>query len=133
MRGRTATTRWSVVLDSTDANALAAFYLRLLDWKVRSEEPGWVTIEPGDGPGYISFQTNDTYVPPTWPADPGQQQMQLHIDIEVRDLDAAVEDAVAAGARQADFQPQNDVRVMLDPAGHPFCLWLNPNEPALTG
>jgi hypothetical protein len=24
----------------------------------------------------------------------------------------------------AQFQPQNDVRVCLDPAGHPFCLWV---------
>jgi hypothetical protein len=23
----------------------------------------------------------------------------------------------------ADHQPQDDVRVMLDPAGHPFCLY----------
>ena len=41
------------------------------------------------------------------------------------DLDAAVSDAVAAGARLAEFQPQDDVRVLLDPAGHPFCLWLD--------
>jgi len=24
----------------------------------------------------------------------------------------------------ADFQPHDDVRVYLDPAGHPFCLWV---------
>ena len=28
-------------------------------------------------------------------------------------------------ATVADFQPQDDVRVMLDPAGHPFCLYLD--------
>jgi hypothetical protein len=32
--------------------------------------------------------------------------------------------AVEAGARVARFQPQDDVRVLLDPAGHPFCLWV---------
>jgi hypothetical protein len=32
--------------------------------------------------------------------------------------------AVAAGAVLADYQPQDDVRVYLDPAGHPFCLAL---------
>jgi hypothetical protein len=32
--------------------------------------------------------------------------------------------AVAAGATMAKFQPQDDVRVHLDPAGHPFCLFL---------
>ena len=28
-----------------------------------------------------------------------------------------------SGARPAELQPQADVRVMLDPAGHPFCLF----------
>jgi hypothetical protein len=32
--------------------------------------------------------------------------------------------AVAQGATLAGFQPQEDVRVFLDPAGHPFCLYL---------
>jgi hypothetical protein len=40
----------------------------------------------------------------------------------VKDLDAAIADAVALGARVAEFQPQDNVRVLLDPAGRPFCL-----------
>ena len=51
--------------------------------------------------------------------------MMLHLDLEVPDLPAAVAGAVRAGAREADFQPQEDVRVMLDPAGHPFCLYID--------
>ena len=47
----------------------------------------------------------------------------MHLDIEVDDLDAAGARAVAAGATLAAFQPQDDVRVYLDPAGHPFCLF----------
>jgi hypothetical protein len=31
--------------------------------------------------------------------------------------------AQSPGAQVAGFQPQDDVRVMLDPAGHPFCLY----------
>ena len=50
--------------------------------------------------------------------------MQLHLDIEVDDLDAAVALAAEAGATVAGFQPQDGVRVCLDPAGHPFCLFL---------
>jgi hypothetical protein len=49
--------------------------------------------------------------------------MQMHIEVEVDDLSAAVEHAVELGATEAEFQPQDDVRVMLDPAGHPFCLY----------
>jgi hypothetical protein len=47
----------------------------------------------------------------------------MHLDIEVDDLEAAGAHAVAVGATLADYQPQDDVRVYLDPAGHPFCLW----------
>jgi hypothetical protein len=48
--------------------------------------------------------------------------MMLHLDIGVRDLAAAVEDAVKLGAALPSHQPQEHVRVLLDPAGHPFCL-----------
>jgi hypothetical protein len=129
MRGRTSSTRWSAVLDSADAQLLARFYLDLLGWRVRSEERHWVTIEPDGGSGYLAFQTNEAYVPPVWPAGPGDQQMQFHLDFEVRDLGGAVEDALELGARLADFQPQEDVRTLIDPAGHVFDLWLNPAEP----
>ena len=49
----------------------------------------------------------------------------LHFEIKVDDLDAAVAHAVELGARVAEHQPQPRVRVMLDPAGHPFCLYLD--------
>ncbi len=114
-----------IVLDSADAQHLAAFYRRLLGWTVEQDEPDWVKLgAPGDGPG-LSFQTEAAYVRPTWPAGPGDQQMMLHLDIEVDDLDAAGAHAVAAGAVLAEYQPQDDVRVYLDPAGHPFCLFLS--------
>jgi hypothetical protein len=50
--------------------------------------------------------------------------MMVHLDIKVDDLDQAVAWATEAGATLADFQPQNHVRVCLDPAGHPFCLFI---------
>ena len=49
----------------------------------------------------------------------------LHFEIQVDDLEGAVEHAVSLGARVADYQPQANVRVLLDPAGHPFCLFLD--------
>ena len=115
-----------IVFGAPDARTLAEFYHELLGWPFRMNEPGWVTLRPpGDGPG-LSFQTEDAYVRPVWPGGPGDQQMQVHLDIEVNDLDEAGTHAVAAGATLAEFQPQADVRVYLDPAGHPFCLWIQP-------
>lgn len=63
------------------------------------------------------------YTPPVWPGMADAPQMMAHLDIAVDDLDAAVDYACSLGATQADHQPQDDVRVMLDPAGHPFCLF----------
>jgi hypothetical protein len=50
--------------------------------------------------------------------------MMMHLEIQVDDLETAGEHARECGAILADFQPQEDVRVYLDPAGHPFCLWV---------
>jgi catechol 2,3-dioxygenase-like lactoylglutathione lyase family enzyme len=122
--GRPPMTLSGVVLDAPDARELAAFYRRLLGWEVEQDEPGWVKLRaPGGGPG-LSFQTEKAYARPTWPAGPGDQQMMVHLDIAVDDLEAAGAHAVAAGATLAEYQPQDDVRVHLDPAGHPFCLFL---------
>ena len=113
-----------VVLDSPDAPTLAAFYRRILGWTVEREEPDWVKLSPPDGGAGLSFQTEGAYVRPTWPAGPGDQQMMVHLDIKVDDLEAAGAHVLAAGATLAEYQPQDDVRVYLDPAGHPFCLWV---------
>ena len=51
--------------------------------------------------------------------------MMMHLDVEVDDLPSAVDHALAIGATLAEFQPQDDVRVLLDPAGHPFCLFVH--------
>ena len=113
-----------VVLGAPDAGELATFYEHLLGWKRTWDQPGWVMLaHPGDGPA-LSFQTEPDHVPPTWPSQPGEQQMQVHLDIEVDDLDDAGSRALANGAHLAGYQAQRDVRVYLDPAGHPFCLWV---------
>jgi hypothetical protein len=114
----------ATVLDSPDAQKLADFYARLLGWTAGANEPGWVTLRPPGGGAGLSFQTETAYARPAWPTGPGHQQMMSHLDIEVDDLDAASMHAVAAGAVLADYQPQQHVRVCLDPAGHPFCLWV---------
>lgn len=124
----TQTPRFSlatVVLDCPDAHILANFYLELLGWEVKWSEPQWVLIRPPEGGTCLSFQSEADYLSPVWPERPGEQQKMLHLDIRVDDLDEAGTHAIAAGATLAGFQPQDDVRVYLDPAGHPFCLFIN--------
>ena len=61
------------------------------------------------------------YVAPTWPSN--DVPKQLHLDLAVTDLDVAVAEAERLGALPATVQPAPDRwRVLLDPAGHPFCL-----------
>jgi len=114
----------AVVLDAPDASELADFYRRLLGWEIKVDEGDWVMLRRPDDGTSLSFQTEEFYVRPVWPGAQGDQLMMLHLDIEVDDLDEAGAHAVAQGAILAAFQPQDDVRVYLDPAGHPFCLWV---------
>src|SRR4051794_30517130 len=124
VRGRTNGNYWGVVLETPDAPALARFYADLLDWKVAKSEADWATVGPPDGVAYLACQTSPTYQRPTWPAVDREQQMMMHLDIGVTELEPAIEDALALGATLARYQPQDDVRVLLDPDGHPFCLYL---------
>ncbi len=117
----------STVLGASDPRALADFYRALLpDWETLVDLPQWVKIKPPGGGHGLAFQLEEHHLEPTWPAGPGDQQMQAHLDIGASDLAAGIEYAEARGARLAAYQPQDDVRVMLDPAGHPFCLFQLP-------
>ena len=114
----------TVVLDCPDAHALAEFYSRLLGWEVTLREPDWVLLRCPTGGTGLSFQSEAWYRPPVWPEEPGEQTKMLHLDFLVDDLDAAGAHALEAGAVLARYQPQDDVRVYFDPAGHPFCLFV---------
>ncbi|GIE96698.1 VOC family protein [Paractinoplanes rishiriensis] len=117
---------WGVTLDAPDALELARFYARLLDWQLFPGGPNNASVAPSPDAGYnLGFQTEPHYTRPVWPATPGHPQMSMHLEIEVDDLPTAVAHALSTGAELATHQPQENVRVMLDPAGHPFCLYLD--------
>lgn len=111
------------MLSAADARVLAAFYERLLGWPRVVDEPGWVILRSDENSQALSFHTDDEYRPPTWPSVHGEQIVMAHLDIATDDVDAAVAHALACGATLAVHQPQEGVRVMLDPDGHPFCLF----------
>jgi len=111
----------SVVIDCPDPEALAKFYAALLDWKIEAND-GWIDVRADYGQ-CISFQPVEGYTPPAWPDQKVPQQM--HLDLNVADLDAGEAAVLELGATKAEHQPGTTFRVFLDPAGHPFCLCLN--------
>jgi catechol 2,3-dioxygenase-like lactoylglutathione lyase family enzyme len=130
MRG-TAGARWvSLAIDCADATPVARFYERLLGFEVRATDPpDWIQLAHPEGGVRLNIQGEAWYEPPTWPEQPGAQTKMMHFEIEVDDLEAAIAEVLDAGGREAPWQPpdrdQRRIRVMLDPAGHPFCLFLH--------
>jgi catechol 2,3-dioxygenase-like lactoylglutathione lyase family enzyme len=132
----------TVNLDCDDALAMARFYGGVLGWEPTDVEPDWVLMrDPQDGTG-LSFQQTEDYVRPTWPEEPGRQQKMIHLDLRVtpagadaegqyseQDGQAALAEAVklalSVGGTLAEPQGREDLRVILDPAGHPLCLFLH--------
>lgn len=124
----------SVTIGTSQPVQLAQFYATLLGWPVtrsygpRPGEPegdGWAQVAPPPhvtGPR-LNFEFERQFQRPVWPSRDGEQTASQHLDIHVDDLDAAVAWAESCGARLAGFQPQERVRVMVDPDGHPFCLY----------
>jgi catechol 2,3-dioxygenase-like lactoylglutathione lyase family enzyme len=125
MLARTDGMWWGVAIEAPDPGALAAFYSRLLGWPIGHEEPGTAIVAPPQGSIYLVFQEAKDFRRPVWPPEDGRQRPMMHVDFQVGDLDVAVAEALALGATVADHQPQEKVRVLFDPAGHPFCLCLD--------
>jgi hypothetical protein len=116
---------WGASIEAPDSAALALFYSDLVGWPVVHQEPGTSILAAPQGALYVVFHQVDDYVRPVWPPADGQQRPMMHLDFQVGDLDSAVAEAIELGATPASRQPQPNVRVLLDPAGHPFCLCLD--------
>lgn len=103
-----------ISLDCPHPQRLADFYRRLLGGRQLWAKDSSVGIEvPG---AVLVAQQVDGYVPPAWPGT-----SIVHLDLTADDLGAAAERAVALGATLPEqWDPR--WRVLLDPAGHPFCL-----------
>ena len=130
-----------VVLDGTDARGLAEFYRKLfgLEYRPGDEPPAagepdergrdWLVLHNPHGGPQLAFQQVDALTPTTWPDN--KVPMQLHLDTKVdsvAELDAQHDRALALGAamlydRSAD--PDEPLRVYADPAGHPFCIFVD--------
>jgi hypothetical protein len=127
----TTAIRWvGVAIDCADAGPVARFYERLLGFEMGVfEPPHWARLWDPAGGVHLNIQGEPWYRPPTWREQMGEQPKMFHFDVEVEDLEAAVDAAVDAGGTEAPWQQPPDrrperIRIMLDPAGHPLCLCL---------
>lgn len=116
----------SVVIDSNNALELSTFYEQLLGWerKVYDHRDNgiWITLRnKEESTTRLVFQEVKDYKRPTWPIDKDKQQQMMHLDFYSDDVEASVKHALKCGAKLADYQ-SGDWKVLIDPAGHPFCI-----------
>lgn len=121
--------RWvGLALDCAEAPPMARFYEGLLGFEVHDLGPRWAQLFDPAGGVHLNIQGEDWYQPPTWPEVPGELTKMMHFEVQVDDLPAAVALALELGGTEAPWQPPNRnpdrLRIMLDPAGHPLCLFL---------
>lgn len=110
----------AVTFDCPDPAELARFYSEILGLPVVFAADHFVLLGQ-EGAAGLGFNRSADYRGPTWP-DPTQEK-QAHIELGVDDLDAGETRLLALGAVKPEFQPDPDRwRVLLDPAGHPFCI-----------
>ncbi len=88
----------------------------------------WARIPGPDSDIHVLVQAEPWYEPPAWPEQPTTRQTKMmHFEVRVEDVPDSVAFAVSCGATESTYQPHDRnpdrSRVMLDPAGHPFCLW----------
>ena len=106
-----------VNLDAAQTKPMADFWSAVLGWPVVYLDEDYAMLT---GPSHaLGIGALPDYQPPAWPND---GRKQYHFDLAVEDVDAAADRFVALGAERPAEQPGETWVVLLDPAGHPFCL-----------
>lgn len=109
-----------VTLDVAEVAPSAAFWSSLLGWDVTASSEDYAMLAGPDGSPALGLGRVEGHVAPSWPDEGGRKQ--FHLDLAVDDVDAMADRALSLGASLADPQPGDTWRVLIDPAGHPFCL-----------
>lgn len=109
----------AISIDCADPAALAQFYRQVLDLEVLFESEQFVALK--GAAVLLAFQRVADHQPPQWPE--GGVPKQLHLELAASDLDAEEARILGLGATKAEVQPNpSGWRVLVDPAGHPFCI-----------
>lgn len=116
----------AITVDCPDPSGLADFYKDVLDLEVMFSSEDFVALQ---GAGVLlTFHRVADHQRPTWPVGPVPKQ--LHLELGVSDLNVEESRILALGAAKAEVQPNPDNwRVLIDPAGHPFCITTLMPEP----
>jgi hypothetical protein len=128
-----------VVLDTTDARALAEFYRQLfgLDYREGDAPPSqgpdergedWLVLRNPSGGPQLAFQQTNGVRPSSWPDDAVPQMLHLDTVVSTREqLETHRQRALDLGATlllDRSDDEQEPLYVFSDPAGHPFCIFV---------
>jgi catechol-2,3-dioxygenase len=123
-------------LDATDCRGLAEFYREFLGLRYRpgDEIPAnenddgadWLVLIDSEGNRVLAFQEVPSLARPTWPSHDVPKQMHHGFRVPSTDeLDRQRQRAEELGATllyDRIDDPDEPWYVLVDPAGHPFCL-----------
>lgn len=111
---------FAVTVDCPEPLELARFYQAFGGGELTWSNDDFVVLS-GAGDVRMDFQRVPNDPPPDWPDSAAPRR--VHLDFRVDDLAEAEERVIGLGARLAGQQPGGErFRVLLDPAGHAFCL-----------
>ena len=109
----------AVSLNCSDPHELAVFYSALLEKEIAFESDDFSALQLDNI--WLTFQRVADFKASTWPSN--ETPSIAHLDFSVSNLDDGEAAAIAVGATLVTEQPDRDRwRVLLDPAGNPFCV-----------
>ncbi|KAA6222565.1 VOC family protein [Streptomyces albofaciens JCM 4342] len=119
-----AVSLYQLAVDAHDLKGLAAFWARVLDWRILYEDDEEVIIAADENalPGITFLSVPETKA----------GKNRLHIDLTPDDQAAEVERIIGLGAGRVDVGQGADVTwvVLADPEGNEFCV-LRPKKSLL--
>lgn len=107
-----------IVIDCNNLEETTRFYKELLDLVETFNDGEFITLETKKKVGVrLIFQKVENYLPPQ-----NMEKQMLHLDLAVDNLEKYVELAINLGAKIYKEQFFDSIKIMIDPAGHTFCL-----------